>query len=70
MNGQKFERERRFTKISREMVRKTGEIVGGQVLENAKSINKLHTSVDLMRQEITALRNERSEGETRKTETR
>jgi phage-related minor tail protein len=38
------------------MVRKTGDIVGGQVLENAKLINKLQKSVDMMRKEIAELR--------------
>ncbi|XP_060578214.1 uncharacterized protein LOC132735291 [Ruditapes philippinarum] len=52
-------REKRFTEILGEMVRKTGEIVGGQVLENAKLINKLQKSVDMMRKEIAELREER-----------
>ena len=41
------------------LARTIGKIVGGQVLENAKLINKLPLFVDLMRQEITGLRNKR-----------
>ncbi|XP_053402878.1 serrate RNA effector molecule homolog [Mercenaria mercenaria] len=53
------QREKRFTDILGEMVRKTGEIIGEQVIANAALINKLQSTVDELRKEVRELREEK-----------
>ncbi|XP_060577575.1 calponin homology domain-containing protein DDB_G0272472-like [Ruditapes philippinarum] len=51
-------REIRFTNILSEMIRKTGSIVGEQVIANAGLIKSLQKSVDDLRKEVKEMRSE------------
>jgi hypothetical protein len=51
-------REMRFTNILSEMIRKTGSIVGEQVIANAGLIKSLQKSVDDLKKEVKELRSE------------
>ena len=55
------EMENKFCNIMCDLVKKTGSIIGEQIIKNAELINKLQNTVDDLRKEVAELRKEESE---------
>jgi hypothetical protein len=53
------ERERKFCKIMCNLVKETGNIIGGQIISNAEMINKLQRTVDELRKEVAELKKDK-----------
>ncbi|XP_060576979.1 protein FAM133A-like [Ruditapes philippinarum] len=52
-------RENKFCKIMCDMVKRTGNIIGSQIISNAEMINKLQRTVDELRKEVAELKKEK-----------